>query len=1527
MNKFSVLLSVILFVICLPACGQEKVSSIEISGTPSQSYIVTIQGRILPGTTINGTQGPFSLKAITTNTTPPVFPDKNYTCVETIHVSGVTSETQIPALPTGSKIVSYNYVDDMGRKKQDVVAEGSPTLNDAITIYEYDGYGRQVNSYQPFTKFNTVKGGFLNNGLSEQLSFYASPPANVTSDERPFTENSFESSPLGRVYETFGAGKVWKTDGKASYNYTNINISGEVLRWDDFVNGFPALSSANSGYYPPNTLTVHRSVNEDGQASKIYQNLRGQKVMSRASNGATNLDTYYIYNPAGLLMFVIQPEGVARLTTEYFAVGADKQSFLDRWAFQYQYDDQQRMIAKRVPGSETGVAGWSYIVYDQWNREVLTQDPVQRTRNEYSFTKYDRFNRPIMAGVYTTTTALATLRSQAEAATVRFETEAASTPTGYTLTSTYPTGIVESNLLSVSYYDNYSFLYSGWDAESNSYTYTNISGFPQKTSDASSEIMVSVKGYKTGTKTRVLNSTKWLNSVTYYDKKYRAVQTISESHLGGIARTTSKLSFTGKIEKTEYYNSFSNLTVTQNYTYDHAARLLTVSHAINGATPIIIRSNRYNELGQLIEENFHSTDNGATFLQSTDKRYNIRGWLTTINNSALATENGDTNPDLFGEEIQYNPSVTSSIAGGAFTTKKIYSGNISAIKWKIDNRKDTPVEKIYGYDYDGINRLKKAYYGANNAGSWTGEGGMYDEEIKSYDLNGNIKEIARSGKSQGSKVVIDNLTFSYASNGKESNRLVSLNDTGNSLGFKDAAASVTEEYLYDKNGNLIFDHNKAISQVQYNNLNLPTIVEFTRPNATIDRIEYTYDANGTKLKKVVKVNGTVVWTTDYLSGLQYDNGQLSFMSTAEGRAVVNNGSFEYEYFFRDHLNNTRVVYGALKETKSYRATMETQLATAEEDPLKEGFKNVNARRINPGNTALNYTRSSDKVLAPDKAARCNANAGQSVGPAKSLRVLTGDAVYMEVYAKYTQPTASSAVVTTAVLGAAVNSAFGIVNAGETATLYSGINSNAAVAAGAIPAGTVQPKAYLVYLFFDDNYVYQRSGAVGITTSAYNAFEKLSRSFTADKNGYVYIYVASESNVSVADVYFDEFYIVHQKATSTLQVTQTTDYYPFGLSFNEFQSDRLKVSSTTPSTTYETMLRNRYLFQGKEIQRDHDLNWYNLDARMYEAAAGRFLSIDPLAESDHNQTPYHYVLNNPALLIDPAGKHWSYNPTNYNAAEMQLGNIQGRMFERYMERQSIKVSIQNIMKGTPSSVMEMNLYAQFKGWPSEIVAAAVVDSRGYQGSLPKAPEFGQGVTRSGNRYLQGDYGTWLQFMANVGGAIPIVGPVATGITSARNGDYGSAIFDLSMAATDIGSFAKMRQTTSVVETITNRLSQHLEFAINNYSLSPKQIAAGAKYPNLLKAYTGSAIDKTFKAQVLADNFLSNYKVDVTGLFKFGPDVYAKSYNTWWDVTTVKQWNAHVNLYQPQFGTGIPLFYNYMPVPGGTPIITLGPTTWP
>lgn len=151
-----------------------------------------------------------------------------------------------------------------------------------------------------------------------------------------------------------------------------------------------------------------------------------------------------------------------------------------------------------------------------------------------------------------------------------------------------------------------------------------------------------------------------------------------------------------------------------------------------------------------------------------------------------------------------------------------------------------------------------------------------------------------------------------------------------------------------------------------------------------------------------------------------------------------------------------------------------------------------------------------------------------------------------------------------------------------------------------------------------------TGGQAITTSAYNAFEKLSRSFTADRDGSLYIYVVNESNVSVAaNVYFDETYIVHEKNNTTLQVLQASDYYPFGLSFNLYQSDRLKEVS---AGNYSPELRNRYLFQGQELQKDLDLGWYQFKWRMHDPAIGRFGAVDPLSEKYDYNSAYAFSEN-------------------------------------------------------------------------------------------------------------------------------------------------------------------------------------------------------------------------------------------------------------------------------------------------------------
>lgn len=82
---------------------------------------------------------------------------------------------------------------------------------------------------------------------------------------------------------------------------------------------------------------------------------------------------------------------------------------------------------------------------------------------------------------------------------------------------------------------------------------------------------------------------------------------------------------------------------------------------------------------------------------------------------------------------------------------------------------------------------------------------------------------------------------------------------------------------------------------------------------------------------------------------------------------------------------------------------------------------------------------------------------------------------------------------------------------------------------------------------------------------------------------------------------------------------TNDYYPFGMMHEK--------------TTVQTDKDNKYLYNGKELQMDFDLNWYDYGARFYDAALGRWHSPDPLNQF---HSTYIYAGNNPISIIDPSG---------------------------------------------------------------------------------------------------------------------------------------------------------------------------------------------------------------------------------------------------------------------------------------------------
>jgi RHS repeat-associated protein len=91
-----------------------------------------------------------------------------------------------------------------------------------------------------------------------------------------------------------------------------------------------------------------------------------------------------------------------------------------------------------------------------------------------------------------------------------------------------------------------------------------------------------------------------------------------------------------------------------------------------------------------------------------------------------------------------------------------------------------------------------------------------------------------------------------------------------------------------------------------------------------------------------------------------------------------------------------------------------------------------------------------------------------------------------------------------------------------------------------------------------------------------------------------------------------------------EVIQRNYYYSFGL----------RVDS--PDFQIGDEPKNRYLYNGKELNEELDLNWLAYGFRWYDPAVGRFPSVDPLAEKYISISPYAFVANNPIIFIDPNG---------------------------------------------------------------------------------------------------------------------------------------------------------------------------------------------------------------------------------------------------------------------------------------------------
>jgi RHS repeat-associated protein len=1173
-----------------------------ISGATSSSYTPTLPGAYTVQVTgsAGGILSPFSS---TVNVAEPgVQGDSVNSVSQTVfYKAGLNGTTSPFTLQANDLIQKITFTDGLGRAVQVVGVGQSPANGDIIIPTVPGRSGLTDSTFLPYVT-SSVQGSFRHNAVrgsaagtsyttSEQYLFYQqAATTKLPSDANPFARVVLRNTPDARVIEQGAPGTAWQpgsTHTVINKQYLSTSTLYPVLQWK--------ADGTTTGYYPDNTVWVTKVTDENNHRVIVYKNKLGQTVLKQVrADAATWLLTYYIYDNYGQLIYQIPPKAMSILGGGT-SLNANVSSVAEL-IYKYTYDARGRLIQKKVPGSAV-----SYTVYDQLDRVVLTQDANQRAQGVWMFVKYDYKNRPVYIGQMASASDRATLQSQFDAINYSsqpyFETPAVNaTYQGYTNNVFPTTGLT---VLSAYYYDNYDFDRNG--TADYAYDNTHLAGLPATASTAT-------RGLPTGSKKLILGTANWLVAAKFYDNLDRPLQTQSNNHLNLLLQDkTSVLYFTNnlstKVQKIKStHTGTTTVSVTQRYTYDNGWRPVGIYHTINANAEQQVAAYQYNALGQVVMKQLHNT--GAAFMQNVDLRYNIRGWLTSINNAQLASDanvtNGDTN-DYFGMELFYNNAETSSLGNNTY-----FNGNISAIKWKNGGVASGALDqRSYKYNYDSCDRLLSATFQANSGSAWNKETGTLNETM-TYDANGNIATLLRTQNQRGltgttvtsAAQTIDNLSYTYSS--LNPNRLAKVDDaSGSALGFTDGTPA-TNEYKYDTLGNLTVDKNKGISAIAYNVLGKPTQITYSNGNTIV----YTYDAAGTKLKMASTVSG-ITTTTDYVNGFVYANAALSFFPSPEGRVVKNGGNYEYQYALTDHQGNTRVVFtSAVQTVQSVSAGFETANQTTE----ASNFSNYpTGSHINT--VATNAHGGSNSLYL-------NGGPSGQVGVAKSYKVFAGDQLSIQAYAKYLTPSGTGsnlAGFATALLGA-----FGLSApvGGETGTPSAGINTWGGIEAGGYGDGStdnVDPKVFVTIVIFDKNYKFLDVAYQQLTTSG----ALMSASYKVKEAGYAFMYVSNEHPTQV-DVYFDDVTMSYTPSN----IIQSNEFLPFGL-------------QTANSWTRDSNTGNNFLANGG-TELNTTTQVYDLAFRNYDATLGRMNQVDPFADMMGSFSPYHFAFNNPVGFNDPSG---------------------------------------------------------------------------------------------------------------------------------------------------------------------------------------------------------------------------------------------------------------------------------------------------
>lgn len=1083
---------------------------------------------------------------------------------------------------------------------------------------------------------------FQQTGFADQKSWYNT--AYPQEGDNAYSRVKPEVNGSERSVTSYAPGKSLTGSDRGTTVSAEVNTTTRPIRL--LKNGSVNTSCDYVRFYTPGELIVTKTVGQHEAESYEYRNRNSQLVCKQVIVDGAPLTTYYVYDDLGRITWIITPKAVEALETANWSGNLD--AIFEGLCHRYAYNKYGQLVERHIPDKE----GLELTVYDAKHRPVLQQTPLLKTHSQWVFQIYDSRDRIVLSGLVNSSDDRATWQSIADGSNVPpiIETNGLIDLILHECNGPQPETMTGCVINQHNYYDNYRFdpslPFSGRAFSATPGDYINL---------ANTVIPVPysfVQGQLTATRTRVTSPGnpfpgEWTSTVYFYDAKGRAIQSQTQypwnNQAWDIAST--QYTFTGAVFRTILYHQalpgslktgITKMMVTRTYEQGQQGRLTGTALWLDGKLSNLATYS-YDELGRLKEKNIGG-------IEKQQYRYNIRGQLTGINPDYVFTP---TYPDAtFGERISYDYGFT----------QNRYDGAIGGMIWRGAGSKATI--RSYGYRYDQAGRMTAADFNKREDGLmqqgtplWNHDKEDYSVSGISYDANGNIQSMSQQGMTNTGggimKVTMDELSYWYLPN---SNKLESVDDAVDPT--VNAAYGLNDfinrnqgrgnwDYEYDVDGNLTIDRNKGINNISYNYQDLPEEVD-AGPGKHITNI---YDASGALLQKTVLQNGTGK-VYRYAGPFVYEDNQPSYVLHEEGRARWLPDSLEWrtDYFIKDHLGNVRTVLAKDKiGMRDYVATHEPGKIVGE----KKMF-DVNA---DPG--VKPASSSPDDLTAVDLN---GAVSGKQLGTSLMLKVMAGDKFKAEVSAYYDpeQAPETGEVITTEGMGTAL---IGALSGGIT-----GIGSEAGVTGEMISSmfgsgefvnsygplmntstDPSQPKAYLNYVLFDEEMkvVKELSGAIQVTSANAGQWSQLEMpdELEIPGNGFLVVFMG---NLDPHWTSMDNLKVSYSRG----RLLEEQHYYPHGMVAND--------GSNTP-------LKNRYLYQGKELQDEVGLQLYDFHARQYDPQIGRFWGIDP---ADQFPSGYTGMGNNPASGVDPDGMRvngdvgWNaggWGDYVHQSGEWQMGN--------------------------------------------------------------------------------------------------------------------------------------------------------------------------------------------------------------------------------------------------------------------------------